>query len=161
MLPQWCNNDNIVPSETCHGLIQIALEKDGDPEHLQYTDAIIVWGDTAAEVFEKAEKIIQNLSNAIFFHKKKDKVKGLAQQIRFLGIKWQDGHHQIVMEVINKITAMSPSNCKTRSLLRCCGFLKNAYSEIFMSCKTERKEFRSHRIVTAILVCSLLKTNQE
>ncbi|KAK4811370.1 hypothetical protein QYF61_027599 [Mycteria americana] len=36
------------------------------------------------------------------------KVKGPAQEIQFLGIKWQDGRHHIPMDVINKITAMSP-----------------------------------------------------
>ncbi|PKU30171.1 endogenous retrovirus group k member 19 pol [Limosa lapponica baueri] len=40
----------------CHGLIQTALEKGGAPEHLQYIDDIIVWGNTAEEVFEKGEK---------------------------------------------------------------------------------------------------------
>lgn len=33
------------------------------------------------------------------------KVKGPAQEIQFLGIKWHDGCHQIPMYVINKITA--------------------------------------------------------
>ncbi|RMB93685.1 hypothetical protein DUI87_29915 [Hirundo rustica rustica] len=36
----------------CHGLIQTALDKDEAPEHLQYIDDIIVWGNTTAEVFE-------------------------------------------------------------------------------------------------------------
>jgi len=36
----------------CHGLIQTTLEKGEAPEHLQYIDDIIVWGDTAEEVFE-------------------------------------------------------------------------------------------------------------
>jgi len=39
-------------------------------------------------------------------------VKGPAQEIQFLGIKWQDGHCQIPMDVINKIAAMSPPNSK-------------------------------------------------
>ncbi|TRZ07687.1 hypothetical protein HGM15179_019419 [Zosterops borbonicus] len=41
----------------CRGLVQTALEQAGAPEHLQYIDYIIVWGDTA-EVFEKGKKII-------------------------------------------------------------------------------------------------------
>ncbi|KAJ7411098.1 endogenous retrovirus group K member 25 Pol protein-like protein [Pitangus sulphuratus] len=48
-LPQeWKNSPTI-----CHGLIQATLEKGEGPEHLQYIDDIIVWGDTAEEVFEK------------------------------------------------------------------------------------------------------------
>ncbi|RMB92962.1 hypothetical protein DUI87_30610 [Hirundo rustica rustica] len=48
-LPQgWKHSPTI-----CHGLIQTALEKGEAPEHLQYIDDIIVWGNTAAEVFEK------------------------------------------------------------------------------------------------------------
>jgi len=50
----------------CHGLIQTAMEKGEAPEHLQYIDDIIVWGDTAEEVFEKAEKIVQILLKASF-----------------------------------------------------------------------------------------------
>ncbi|GAB0190117.1 macrophage immunometabolism regulator [Grus japonensis] len=37
----------------CHGLIQTALEKGEAPEHLQYIDDIIVWGNSAEEVSEK------------------------------------------------------------------------------------------------------------
>ncbi|KAK4819475.1 hypothetical protein QYF61_004701 [Mycteria americana] len=65
----------------CHGPIQTALGQGEAPEHLQYIDDIIV------------------------------KVKGPAQEIQFLGIKWQDGHHQIP-NVINKITAMTPQTSK-------------------------------------------------
>ncbi|KAK4810651.1 hypothetical protein QYF61_007388 [Mycteria americana] len=39
-------------------------------------------------------------------------VKGPAQEIQFLGIKWQNGRRQIPMDVINKITAMSPPTSK-------------------------------------------------
>ncbi|XP_066424603.1 uncharacterized protein [Molothrus aeneus] len=67
----------------CHGLIQAALEKDEAPEHLQYIDDIIVCGNTAAEVFEKGEKIIQILLE-VGFAIKKTKVKGPAQEIQFL-----------------------------------------------------------------------------
>ncbi|RMC04237.1 hypothetical protein DUI87_19056 [Hirundo rustica rustica] len=106
-LPQgWKHSPTI-----CHGLIQTALEKDEAPEHLQYTDGIIVRGNTAGEVFEKGEKIIQILLKAGFAIKG-SKVKGLAQEIQFLGVKWQDGCHQIPTEVINKITTMSPPTNK-------------------------------------------------
>ncbi|RMC20025.1 hypothetical protein DUI87_00871 [Hirundo rustica rustica] len=65
-LPQgWKHSPTI-----CHGLIQAALEKGEAPEHLQYIDDIIVWGNTAMEVFEKGEKIIQVLLKAGFAIKK-------------------------------------------------------------------------------------------
>ncbi|XP_071665199.1 uncharacterized protein [Patagioenas fasciata] len=49
-LPQgWKHSPTI-----CHGLIQTTLEQGEAPEHLQYIDDIIVWGDTAKEVSEKA-----------------------------------------------------------------------------------------------------------
>ncbi|KAK4819771.1 hypothetical protein QYF61_011371 [Mycteria americana] len=106
-LPQgWKHSATI-----CHGLIQAALEQGEAPEHLQYTDDIIVWGNTAAEVFEKGKKIVQLLLKASFAMKQ-SKVKGPAQEIQFLGIKWQDGCHQIPMDVINKITHMSPPTSK-------------------------------------------------
>ncbi|RMC21421.1 hypothetical protein DUI87_02287 [Hirundo rustica rustica] len=61
-LPQgWIHSPTI-----CHGLIQAALEKGEAPEHLQYIDDIIVWGNTAMEVFEKGEKIIHILLKAGF-----------------------------------------------------------------------------------------------
>ncbi|RMC07301.1 hypothetical protein DUI87_16759 [Hirundo rustica rustica] len=106
-LPQgWKHSPTI-----CHGLIQAALEKGEAPEHLQYIDDIIVWGNTAAEVFKKGKKIIQILLGAGFAIKK-SKVKRPAHEIQFLGIKWQDGRRQIPTKVINKITAMSPPTNK-------------------------------------------------
>ncbi|RMB88091.1 hypothetical protein DUI87_35548 [Hirundo rustica rustica] len=107
----------------CHGLIQTALEKGEAPEHLQYIDDIIVWGNTAAEVFEKGKKIIQILLEAGFAIKK-SKVKGPAHEIQFLGVKWQDGRQQIPTDVINKITAMSPPTNKkeTQAFLGAIGF---------------------------------------
>ncbi|KQL59863.1 hypothetical protein AAES_15613 [Amazona aestiva] len=44
--------------------------------------------------------------------------------IQFLGIKWQDGCHQILTVVINKITAMSPPTNKkeTQAFLGAVGF---------------------------------------
>ncbi|RMC12149.1 hypothetical protein DUI87_11284 [Hirundo rustica rustica] len=48
-LPQgWKHNPTI-----CHGLIQAALEKGEAPEHLQYINDIIVWGNMAVKAFEK------------------------------------------------------------------------------------------------------------
>ncbi|RMC20506.1 hypothetical protein DUI87_01357 [Hirundo rustica rustica] len=107
----------------CHGLIQTTLEKGEAPEHLQYIDDIIVWGNTAAEVFEKGKEIIQILLEAGFAIKK-SKVKGPAREIQFLGVKWQDGRRQIPTDVINKITAMSPPTNKkeTQAFLGAIGF---------------------------------------
>ncbi|RMB99762.1 hypothetical protein DUI87_23764 [Hirundo rustica rustica] len=107
----------------CNGLIQAALEKGEAPEHLQYINDIIAWGNTAMEVFEKGEKIIQILLEAGFAIKQ-SKVKGPAWEIQFLGVKWQDGQCQIPTEVINKITAMSPptSNKETQAFLGAIGF---------------------------------------
>ncbi|KAK4820393.1 hypothetical protein QYF61_025567 [Mycteria americana] len=48
----------------CHGLVQMALEQGEAPEHLQYIDDIIVWGNTEEEVFEKGKKIVQILLKA-------------------------------------------------------------------------------------------------
>ncbi|GAB0210034.1 hypothetical protein GRJ2_003469200 [Grus japonensis] len=61
-LPQgWKHSPTI-----CHGLIQTALEKGEAPEHLQYIDDIIIWGNSAEEVSEKGKKIIQILLKAGF-----------------------------------------------------------------------------------------------
>ncbi|KAF4798599.1 hypothetical protein TURU_062653 [Turdus rufiventris] len=88
-LPQgWKHSPTI-----CHGLIQAALEKGEASEYLQYIDDIIVWGNTAVEVFEKGEKIIQILLGAGFAIKK-SKVKERAQEIQFLGVKCQNGQHR-------------------------------------------------------------------
>ncbi|NXK43364.1 TF29 protein, partial [Piprites chloris] len=106
-LPQgWKHSPTI-----CHGLIQTTLENGEAPEHLQYIDDIIIWGDTAEEVSEKGKKIIQILLGAGFAIKK-CKVKGPAREIQFLGVKWQDGRRQIPSEVIDKITAMTPPTSK-------------------------------------------------
>ena len=85
----------------CCGLIQTVLEQGESLEHLQYMGNIIVWGDTAAEVFEKGEKIIQIPLKASFAINE-SKVKGPAQRIQFLGIKWHSGHRQIPMDVTTK-----------------------------------------------------------
>ncbi|RMC19234.1 hypothetical protein DUI87_03840 [Hirundo rustica rustica] len=118
-LPQgWKHSPTI-----CHGLIQAALEKGEAPEHLQYIDDIIVWGNMAMKVFEKGEKIIQILLEAGFAIKK-SKVKRPAREIQFLGVKWHDGRRQIPTEVINKITAMCPPTNKkeTQAFLGATGF---------------------------------------
>ncbi|RMC00700.1 hypothetical protein DUI87_22727 [Hirundo rustica rustica] len=118
-LPQgWKHSPTI-----CHGLIQAALEKSEAPEHLQYIDDIIVWGNTAMEVFEKGGKIIQILLEAGFAIKQ-SKAKGPARENQFLGVKWQDGRRQIPTEVINKITAISPPTSKkeTQAFLGAIGF---------------------------------------
>ncbi|NXF28480.1 POL3 protein, partial [Rhodinocichla rosea] len=118
-LPQgWKHSPTI-----CHGLIQTALEQGGAPEHLQYIDDIIVWGDTAEEVFEKGEKIIQILLKAGLAIKQ-SKVKGPAQEIQFLGIKWQDGRRHVPAEVVDKIANMSPPANKkeTQAFLGLVGF---------------------------------------
>ncbi|KFP42422.1 hypothetical protein N324_02098, partial [Chlamydotis macqueenii] len=118
-LPQGWKHRPII----CHGLIQTVLEKDGAPEHMQYIDDIIVRGNTAEEVFEKGEKIIQILLKAGFAIKQ-SKVKGPAEEIQFLGVKWQDGHRHIPMDVVNKITSMAPPTNKkeTQAFLGIVGF---------------------------------------
>ncbi|KAF4796688.1 hypothetical protein TURU_082095 [Turdus rufiventris] len=107
----------------CHGLIQEALGQGEAPEHLQYIDDIIVWGNTAVEVFEKGETIIRILLGAGFAIKK-SKVKGPTREIQFLGVKWQDRRCQMPSEVINKITMMSPPTSKkeTQAFLGAIGF---------------------------------------
>ncbi|TRZ10817.1 hypothetical protein HGM15179_016286 [Zosterops borbonicus] len=90
----------------CHELIQTVLEKDEAPEHLQYFDDI-VWGNTAKKAFEKGEKIIQILLKARCAIKQ-SKLKQSAQEIQLLEVKWQEGCHQIPMDVVNKQAAVSP-----------------------------------------------------
>ncbi|GAB0209261.1 hypothetical protein GRJ2_003391800 [Grus japonensis] len=65
-LPQgWKHSPTI-----CHGVIQTALEQGEAPEHLQYIDDVIVWGNSAEEVSEKGKKIIQILLQADFVIKR-------------------------------------------------------------------------------------------
>ncbi|GAB0209699.1 hypothetical protein GRJ2_003435600 [Grus japonensis] len=54
----------------------------------------------------------------------RSKVNGPAQEIQFLGIRWQDRRHQIPMDVISKIAAMSPPTNKkeTQAFLGVVGF---------------------------------------
>ncbi|KAJ7428212.1 hypothetical protein BTVI_01136 [Pitangus sulphuratus] len=100
--PEWKHSPTI-----CHGLIQATLEKNKTPEHLQYINDIIVWGNTVEEIFGKEQKIIQILLEASFTIKK-NKVKRPTKKIQFLGVKWQDKRRQIPRNVINKIVAMTP-----------------------------------------------------
>ncbi|KFP05356.1 hypothetical protein N300_10870, partial [Calypte anna] len=144
-LPQgWKHSPTI-----CHGLIHDTLEKGGAPKHLQYIDDIIVWGDTAKEVFEEGKKIIEILLKDGFAIKR-SKVKGPAQEIHFLGVKWQDGHCHIPMDVINKITAMAPPTTKkeTYSFLGTVGFwrmhvpLYNQIVKPLYEVTRKKKEFK-------------------
>ncbi|RMC05628.1 hypothetical protein DUI87_17713 [Hirundo rustica rustica] len=74
-------------------------------------------------MYVKGVKIIQFLLKASFAIKK-SKIKGPAQEIQFLGVKWQDELHQIPTNVINKITAMSPltNNKEIQAFLSAIGF---------------------------------------
>ncbi|KFQ18096.1 hypothetical protein N331_02767, partial [Merops nubicus] len=129
-LPQgWKHSPTI-----CHGLIHTALEKGGAPEHLQCLDDITVWGNTSKEAFKKGKKIIESLLHTGFAIKR-SKVKGPAGEIQFLGIKWQYGCCQIPMDVVNKITAMSPptNRKETQAFLGAVGFWRMhipGYSQI-------------------------------
>ncbi|NWU89898.1 POL3 protein, partial [Upupa epops] len=129
-LPQgWKHSATI-----CHGLIQSTLEEGGAPEHLQYIDDIIVWGDTAEETFQKGRKVINILLKAGFAIKR-SKVKGPATEIQFLGVQWQDGRRHIPTDVIDKITSMAqPTNRKeTQTFLGVVGFWRMhipGYSQI-------------------------------
>ncbi|PKU38003.1 hypothetical protein llap_11690 [Limosa lapponica baueri] len=81
-LPQgWIHSPAI-----CYGLIQTALGKAGAPEHLQYIDDIIVWGNTAEEVFKKGySQIVKPLYEVT--RKKNEFVWGPEQQQAFEQIK--------------------------------------------------------------------------
>ena len=87
------------------------------------TDDVVVWSNTGQEVYREGEQIIQVLLHAGFAIKQ-NKVKGPAQEIQFLGVKCQDGHHHIPGDVINKITTMSPPTSKkeTQSFLGVVGY---------------------------------------
>ena len=84
---------------------------------------ILLCGAIQQKMFLRGEQIIQILLQA-GFAVKRSKVKGPAQEIQFLGVKWQDGRRHIPMDVVDKITAMSsPTNKKeTQSFLGIVGF---------------------------------------
>ncbi|KAK4826885.1 hypothetical protein QYF61_012073 [Mycteria americana] len=135
----------------CHGLIQMALEQVEAAGHLQYIDEIIVWGNTAEEVFEEGKKIVQILLKAGFVIKQ-SKVEGLAQEIQFLGIKWHDGCCQIPMDVINKITAMSPPTSKkeTQASLGIVGFWRMHIPNCSLIAGQDVKKCALHRRCTCL-----------
>ena len=81
-------------------MIQTTLEQGISATYLQYIDDTVVWGGTA-KVFKKEEQIIQILLQAGFTIKRK-KIKGPPEEIQSLGIKWQDRHHHIPADVIDK-----------------------------------------------------------
>jgi len=58
-------------------------KQDEGPENLQYIDDMIVWGNTAEEVFEKGEKRVPVLLEDNFAIKW-NKVKGPAQEIWYM-----------------------------------------------------------------------------
>lgn len=91
----------------CHRVIRDLLEKSRAPEHLQYVDDIVMWGDTDTEAFEKGRKIIKILVEAGFTIMRSD-VKGPAREVTFLGMKFQGGRRRIPVAVVNEITAASP-----------------------------------------------------
>ncbi|KAK4807120.1 hypothetical protein QYF61_018461 [Mycteria americana] len=98
-LPQgWKHRPTI-----CHGLIQTALEQGEAPEHLQYIDDIIVWGNTAEEVFEKGKKIVQILLKAGFAIKQMTRKKN--------NFKWgpeqRQAFEQIKREIVHAV-ALGP-----------------------------------------------------
>lgn len=87
-----------------------------------------MWGDTAKEVYEKGRKLIHILVDA-GFAMKRNKDKGPAQEIRFLGVKWQDECRHIPMDVVIKITAMSPRTTQEDlGFLRSSRLLEDAHS---------------------------------
>ncbi|KFV93594.1 hypothetical protein N326_03043, partial [Eurypyga helias] len=141
-LPQgWKHSPTI-----CHGCIQTTLEQGAAPEHLPYIDDIIAQGDTA-DSFEKGKKITQILPKAGFAIKQ-NKFKGPAQEIQSSVLKWQDGCCQIPMDMINKITAMSPpmSKKETQAFLGLVGFWRMRipnYNQIVspLSAVTQKKNY--------------------
>lgn len=83
-------------------------------EYLQYINDIIIWGNMAEEVFEQGEKIIQIFLKAGFAIKQ-SKVQGLAQEIQFLGVKWQNRHCQTPMDVTDKTAVLSPATSRNEA----------------------------------------------
>lgn len=59
-----------------------------------------MWVNTAEDVSEEGKRIMQIHLKASFAIKQ-SKVKEPAQDMQFLGIKWQARHCQIHMDVIN------------------------------------------------------------
>ncbi|RMC21227.1 hypothetical protein DUI87_02085 [Hirundo rustica rustica] len=104
-LPQgWKHSPTI-----CHGLVQAAMEKGKALEHLQYIDDIIVWGNTAMEVFEKGEKIIQILLKAGFAIKKSKIKQEIAHAVAL-------GPVRTGLDVKNVLYSAAGNNGLSRSL---------------------------------------------
>ncbi|KAK4818811.1 hypothetical protein QYF61_019740 [Mycteria americana] len=87
----------------CHGLIQTALEQGEAPEHLRYIDDIIVWGNTAEEVFEKGKKITQILLKASFAIKQMTRKKNYFKW----GPEQRQSFEEIKQEVVHAV-ALGP-----------------------------------------------------
>ncbi|KAK4810845.1 hypothetical protein QYF61_008817 [Mycteria americana] len=95
------------------------------PLNIYNTSMTSACGGTKPKCFKKGKKKKkQILLKAGFAIKKKSQVKGPAQKIQFLGVKWQDGCCHIPMGVINKIATMSPQANKkeTQAFLGVVGF---------------------------------------
>lgn len=75
------------------GNVPRALEEGNAPNHLQYFDDMIIWGNTIQEVENKGKQIIRILLNA-GFATKRNKVKGSVQEIvsRWQIEKWELSH---------------------------------------------------------------------
>lgn len=65
------------------------MEKPEAPEHLKYSEDVIVLDDTAEKVFEEGKKIIEILLNNFAINHSKG--KGCVQEIQFVRVKRQDG----------------------------------------------------------------------
>lgn len=105
-LPQeWKHSPTI-----CHGLLQTALERSVAP-NICSTLTI-----SLCETIKQNNCLRREKSNSdplkAGFAIKRGKVKGPAQEIHFLGLKWQDECCHMPMDVIYKITAMSPAGKK-------------------------------------------------
>ncbi|RMB93971.1 hypothetical protein DUI87_29557 [Hirundo rustica rustica] len=130
LLQGWKHSPTI-----CHGLIQTALEKGKALEHLQNIDYIIIWGNTAGEVFEKGE-IIQILLKASFAIRQ-SKVKGTCSRNSFSRnhvTRWtlpdpdrgnQQNHHYVPIYQQEENSIFSGSR----------GLLEDAYPGVWHDCK--------------------------
>ncbi|PKU31643.1 hypothetical protein llap_18053 [Limosa lapponica baueri] len=85
----------------CHGLIQTALEQGEALEHLQYIDDIIVWGNTAEEVFEKGNKIIEILLKAGFAMKQSSHFAMEAEEMMECFQEFPE-HYKVILDRLNK-----------------------------------------------------------
>lgn len=94
-----------------------------------------MWHNTDKENYEKGKTLLPILLK-VGFAMKQGTVNVLAQKIQFAGMKWQDRHNHVSMDVVNNITAMfSPTNKKETQALGCWRFRENAYSRLQSECK--------------------------